>query len=78
MELGPLRERGAKTKLDPAPVICEATHGSWTWRVYNIGTGYDIYREARPGTCDYPMRRFVRSYRTRFFAKRKCRKGFAS
>lgn len=61
--------------LKPAPVIAEHEHFGWIWRAYNIGTGYDVYREAAPGTCNYPTRRFVRSYRTQWFAKRRCRKG---
>jgi hypothetical protein len=70
-EIGPMREDMPGNV--PAGVVYTETHGDWSWRVYDVGTGYDVYaHDTRPGRW---TRLFKGSYRFRYFAKRRCRKG---
>lgn len=59
----------------PAPVIYQMTHPGWRWQVFDVTHGYDLYRDALPGTADYPKREYVDSYWLRYFAKRRCDRG---
>lgn len=56
----------------PAPKVAEHVLGDWIWTAYQVARHrYDVYRVG----VSIGRRVFVDSYRFRFFAKRRCRKG---
>lgn len=60
-------------KGKPAPVIYSHQHGDVLLMAYDVGTGYDVYAVK----VSAGRQRFVGSYRTKYFAKRRCRRGAA-
>jgi hypothetical protein len=55
-----------------APACAWVQHGDWLWTAFQVGAHrYDVYRYG----VSIGRREFIDSYRTRFFAKRRCKRG---
>ena len=58
-------------KGKPARVVCSYQHGDVVVMAYDVGRRYDVYAVKVSAMRQH----FVGSYRTKYFARRRCRRG---